>query len=88
MATGQPPDQQGPILVLVMLALAGFLAVTAGLGGRFEESPEPVVPRPSVPDEGPDREQGEQRRTATGDGGCAAGARRLTWTAPAVDMAP
>ena len=45
---GQPPDNRGPILFMVLLAIAGFIAVAGGLSDASGRSPEPSAPAPAT----------------------------------------
>jgi len=69
--SGQPPDHRGPILVMVMLAIAGFIAVAGALGNPpVDEPPDPSGPS-SRPSDGerhqPPRERRDHRRDGGGD---------------------
>jgi hypothetical protein len=52
---GQAPDNRGPILFLVVLAIAGFIAVAGGLSETSGTTPEPTSPTtsPTTPSEEP-----------------------------------
>ena len=60
--SGQPPDNRGPILFLVMIAIAGFIAVAGGLSETSDPSPAPTAPAttPAEPSEQP-KKQKERR---------------------------
>ena len=60
--SGQAPDNRGPILFLVMIAIAGFIAVAGGLSETSGEAPAPTAPAtsPAEPSEQP-KKQKERR---------------------------
>jgi len=60
--SGQAPDNRGPILLLVMLAIAGFIAVAGGLSETSDEMPAPTAPATSPPEPSEQPKKQKERR--------------------------